>query len=908
MCLTLQFVTVDTDLSCYHFGGHNMSHGTSGRLAALFGILMFSCGQAAFAAGLIPGTVTGGSGANVTTVTVTNFTVPAGTLPAQILLAIGTERASSAPALFGNATWNGHTIPLAVAQQRVNGSNSQYAVAATFNQAERGVSADLVVQVTVPAKALRVLVGVVEGLGPVQATCGSACGSITGAAVSSPVTPLTADAYVVDVFSASISTAWVPNAGQTKIGDSNGGEMALLMSESVGPTVSGPVAPGWSKVGASANLAHVSLAFPILPVEPPPVEPDPNALPPCAGDYLPPDNGMVNITTNEHCLVPNNGIDDATAAVQRCVTWFNDHAKDDSVAPESRDMLFAPDGRYLMTNHVGWLHADGTGGAYTGIRGQSKAHTVFVVPPNTPAFSNPAAQVVLFDVGHPDTAASTFNTNLENFTIEVGDGNPGLIGIHNPGNNIVYVQDVNIVANKDQCAIGYWLGNRYGPQMVDRLSVKGCRIGVLATASYYAATFNHPRMSENSDGGFVVGPSVLQIRDLVSDQSTGSPCVRFSPAANVAASMVELLGATCTGGQPGSAILVEAPSGAENRAGKGHFRNVVRAGEGYRAYERRYKPVSSNPAKNRPPDFIADFGGQDFTSEPTLTVAGGAGALQLEMPEHPHRIYPRAADWTNVSSYGVGDMAPVLEAKINAATTPVVYLVGGHLLGSTMHICNPHVKRIVGFEQNFKQLSSAPVSPIWSLCDGQSVELDTLHANRSSPAGAFPGNRVVKEGLGDVTITDSLFMNPVLAHGGANVFVRNVCCGGYDVENGNFTGYQVNVENDAVTDVRVVNGTARILGFKSEAGKFGHQFYFENAMVGIYGAFLHCGEAYTLVDREPFTVINSKIEAYAIAGMSGCLWDPLARVVKGADTYFLPGGIPASRNRGLAVTGFEYSL
>lgn len=131
--------------------------------------------------------------------------------------------------------------------------------------------------------------------------------------------------------------------------------------------------------------------------------------------------------TAPNFAVSGDGVHDDTDAIQ--------HAIDREQADHHEGIVFIPSGRYRITRTVY---------VWPGIRliGYGATRPVFTVAPHTPYFQEGLSYMVFF-AGHrpadygqpgasskvPDANPGTFYSALSNVDIEIGDGNPGAVGV-----------------------------------------------------------------------------------------------------------------------------------------------------------------------------------------------------------------------------------------------------------------------------------------------------------------------------------------------------------------------------------------------------------------------------------------------------------------------------------------------
>lgn len=151
----------------------------------------------------------------------------------------------------------------------------------------------------------------------------------------------------------------------------------------------------------------------------------------CAAHGATPVNSYVQtVLTATSTVIDPTGVADSTAGIQAVVSNF--------VFPGDLGIavLYFPPGTYKITGDIQWVRS-GTWGGGVGIFGAGIGQTIFSVPNSTSAFSSAAAPVPIFrsaseysgTSGSEGEGNEGFCNYFQDFTIQVGTGNPGCIGI-----------------------------------------------------------------------------------------------------------------------------------------------------------------------------------------------------------------------------------------------------------------------------------------------------------------------------------------------------------------------------------------------------------------------------------------------------------------------------------------------
>jgi Pectate lyase superfamily protein/SMP-30/Gluconolactonase/LRE-like region len=143
------------------------------------------------------------------------------------------------------------------------------------------------------------------------------------------------------------------------------------------------------------------------------------------------DDAKAVYLTREHFPVQGNGVDDDTESIQQAINKVQDTT--------NQGILFIPAGRYRLTRTIY---------IWPGIRliGYGSSRPVFVLAPHAPGFEKGPSYMVFFagsrpgsahpagaapglQAQPPDANPGTFYSAISNVDIEIGEGNPGAVGV-----------------------------------------------------------------------------------------------------------------------------------------------------------------------------------------------------------------------------------------------------------------------------------------------------------------------------------------------------------------------------------------------------------------------------------------------------------------------------------------------
>jgi hypothetical protein len=142
-------------------------------------------------------------------------------------------------------------------------------------------------------------------------------------------------------------------------------------------------------------------------------------------------------------------------------------------------VVYFPNGTYRISNPV-VLEERTPGGQWIMLEGESRDGVVIRLDDNAPAFQNPLSPRAVISFFEGDWTNNAFTNLFKNFTVEVGAGNPGAIGVRFHGNNVARMENVRVVS-MDPAGVG-----RIGvdlkpavssPGVIKRVEIDGFDIG-----------------------------------------------------------------------------------------------------------------------------------------------------------------------------------------------------------------------------------------------------------------------------------------------------------------------------------------------------------------------------------------------------------------------------------------------
>ncbi len=515
---------------------------------------------------------------------------------------------------------------------------------------------------------------------------------------------------------------------------------------------------------------------------------------------FPMDTRILKVT--DYGAKPNDGVDD-TKKIQAAIATALDSGSRYSAPP----FIYFPKGTYDISASI--ESRIGIGGWSDGWRagmilvGESRDETVLKLADKLVKFSEPKHPKAVIKTGSEKDSKSNpsgsgnraFRHSLYNMTIDVGQGNPGAIGIDYLANNRGAVEDVTIRSSDGKGYAGM-LMKRYGPgpALLKNVSIEGFNYGVWISNYEYSMTFEHLTLKNQNIAGIHNKENVLHIRNLV---STNSVPVIEAVSGNGHITLVE---GNFTSGSSRVAIV---------NKGKMYARNITSVG---------YRTLIDDQTKaNR------DIKGgssattvQEYTSHKVESLFDSPQrSLNLAIKDTPEFHTNDFSQWENVESHGAtpnddsDDDADAIQAAIDSGKS-IIYLPRGNYHVRRAIVVRSKVRKIVGMQssiakkQNFKgdelirfKGDSVDVTILEHLRLGGTVE----HASSKSLVirhSDIGGYRNTASGKGNLFIEDVLG-SPYRIKGPQQVWAR-----------------QINAEFGKVPLIENHGGTIWILGMKTE--------------------------------------------------------------------------------------------
>lgn len=485
---------------------------------------------------------------------------------------------------------------------------------------------------------------------------------------------------------------------------------------------------------------------------------------------FPPCNSVVDVTKPPY-TAKGDGRTDDTDAIQRALT--------DTIGLHK--ILYFPKGTYLISRTLQHTKKNSAGGEAWGfnwLQGQSQAGTIIRLKDGVFTDAN-RPRPILWGGGFG--SADWFHNYVQNVTFDVGEGNPGAIGLSFYSNNSGAIRDVQIISQDGAGVIGLDLGNDMnGPLLVRNVTVKGFAIGIRAASSVNSQTLERVSLMGQSKCGFTNDGQSIAIRGLHSEN---------------AVTALRANGFTCLL----DSRLVGRDGASETPAiqvGKTSFfaRNV--ATSGYQT------AIAAEGEKGEPGPAVAEY----MTGKPTRPFDGPLKSLCLPMEETRDVPWDDADAWAVIEAAADrSDAAPAVQAAIDSGATSILLEHG--LRFRSPVIVRGKVRRITGTggEINY----GVDASPDFIIEDGESPIIVLEHL---APIG---GGILIDTGR---TVVLRSLEARIFNLGRGNLFMEDFCTHKLRINLlQNAWARQLNVENQG-THLTNEGGKLWILGYKTERG------------------------------------------------------------------------------------------
>ncbi len=494
-----------------------------------------------------------------------------------------------------------------------------------------------------------------------------------------------------------------------------------------------------------------------------------------AYEFNPPaDAGVIDVKRDHGAK--GDGVTDDTEAIRAAIKEGIERGRYTKMG-----FVYFPRGTYLVSGPLesrisshGW-----SGGWRCGmiLIGQDRDQSIIKLKDNAPGYGDASKPKWLIATGSESDKRTkkqdkpllgggnrAFRHYILNLTVDVGQGNPGAIGIDFVVSNRGGVEDVTIKAPANSGHVGLNLQRWWpGPGLIKRVRIEGFDHAMKVGHWQYGMTFEHIELTSQRKAAIVNDKNVLAIRGLVSHND--GPVI----VARDWGSTIALLDSKLTG------------SGkmAIHNKGQMLLRNVQTTG-----YD---TALIEQPRRQKPKQVNGDAG-MITEHATTLRQLGTKRDTSLNLPikETPEYHSADLSQWISGAPAEGNDATESLQAAIDSGK-PIVYLPNGSYNVTKTIIIRGGVKKIIGLHASLQPKKGTTVDPLIRFEGGSSksvtLEYLRLHGkvvHDSAKALAirhcdFRGYENTARGSGDMFFDDTIG-KPIRILHPQNVWGRQVNC------------------------------------------------------------------------------------------------------------------------------------
>lgn len=186
-------------------------------------------------------------------------------------------------------------------------------------------------------------------------------------------------------------------------------------------------------------------------------------------------------------------------------------------------IIYFPNGIYRVSNTITYTHENlqNEKGAemnwFIIMQGQSKKGVTIKLDDHAKDFQNKENPKAVISYMQGAWTNTSFHNKFENFTIDVGKGNPGAIGIEFNSNNTGAMRNVDILSSDPEYAGFAGLVDRSKPSVLKNITINGFDYAAKLSDSWTLSVFEHVTISNQKIAGIYANSHNIAIRDLKSN-------------------------------------------------------------------------------------------------------------------------------------------------------------------------------------------------------------------------------------------------------------------------------------------------------------------------------------------------------------------------------------------------------
>ena len=513
----------------------------------------------------------------------------------------------------------------------------------------------------------------------------------------------------------------------------------------------------------------------------------------------PPDAGVLNVRDSVYGAKGDGQADDTLAIQKALAEGLFQHR-----------IVYMPNGVYRVSDTLRWNNGDpkshvGGWGPFLQLQGQSRAGTILRLDGHTPGFGDPEHPKAVVQTGssgsdgnkayHDGEGNEAFENHLRNFTVEIGTGNAGAVGVDYQASNVGAMRhvDVRAAAGSGYCGINLTRRDN-GPGLLKDVSVEGCRYGLRFGQEIEQFTLEDLQLTDQSDCGVWCHDAVLAVRHLRSQEHT--PAVRLSGSA-----LLTLLDSELTGDAKTKEAAIVSDGSAQMDLH--HLKTT-----GYvAAVERGGKTGLTN-------------GTEQWTSQLVSGSGNPTDFPALEVKETPEWTTDTPGGWADAGLPSGEDDAPAIQRALDSGKPAVRLRHGTYRLGATLRV-PPFVRRIEGTGTSLETAARLPGDqPLFRCVGGTAVHLTIIDRLACSAHGGFLFGH---DDARTLVLRDVISFDAQVYRGSTGagaLFVEDVSGAGYRfTKDARAWARQWNCEGAGSPKASNDGGEVWVLGWKTEGGE-----------------------------------------------------------------------------------------